>query len=170
LDWKSNYQEHMGYVFVKAVAYSAGYSCSLPEVDDDSIDVGIFGLRGTGPVRGPRLEIQVKTLVREPLTTDGFSYPLKLKNYDDLRDEHVFVPRILAVVLIDEPKTCVSVTDEKMTVHHAAYWAALRGLPDVIFNANAKNPRVPVRIERANRFDQQALMAMMNRISERALP
>ena len=42
-------QEHLGYIFVRAVAYAAGFSCYRPEVDDDSIDLGI-AKRGAGGI------------------------------------------------------------------------------------------------------------------------
>src|SRR5947209_7904096 len=53
---RNDQKEHLGYVFVRAVAYAAGFTVYRPEVDDDSVDLGI-AMRGPGQsIRSPRLE------------------------------------------------------------------------------------------------------------------
>jgi hypothetical protein len=73
-------KEHLGYVFVRAVAYAAGFSCSRPEVDDDSVDLCIARRGPGGTVRSPRLELQVKCTGAGALKKQELGFQLPLKN------------------------------------------------------------------------------------------
>lgn len=88
-------KEQFSRAYVLAVAAAAGYAWYQPSVDDDSIDLGLAVKGGGGTVRSPRLEMQLKCRAAELPPGDHFSHDLKLKNYEDLRDATVQVPRIL---------------------------------------------------------------------------
>ena len=49
------------------MATVAGYTLYQPEVDDDSVDLGVAARGGNGTLRSPRLEIQVKCTSTEVL-------------------------------------------------------------------------------------------------------
>ncbi|MEM1394803.1 MAG: DUF4365 domain-containing protein [Cyanobacteria bacterium P01_H01_bin.150] len=53
-------------------------------------------------IRAPRLELQLKSTSRDVLTDKLLRYPIKLKNYDDLRMVDFAIPRILVVVLLPD--------------------------------------------------------------------
>src|ERR1700733_13256391 len=93
-------QEHLGYVFVRAVAYAAGFSCYRPEVDDDSIDLGVAKRGAGGTVRSPRLDMQIKCTGEGVFEKATLGYQLPLKNYDDLRHTDYQTPRILVVAFV----------------------------------------------------------------------
>src|SRR5208282_571396 len=79
-----------------------GYNTYKPEVDDDSVD---FGIAAKGPfttVHSPRLEMQLKCTSMNEIDDVNIRFPLKLKNYDDLRNELVMIPRLLVVVVVPE--------------------------------------------------------------------
>jgi len=74
-----------------AVASVAGYGVHRPEPDDDSVDLVVRRARGAlGSYRSPRLDVQVKCTARDCMTEEAVRYPLKTKNYDDLRGEGLF--------------------------------------------------------------------------------
>ncbi|TAF58914.1 MAG: DUF4365 domain-containing protein [Oscillatoriales cyanobacterium] len=95
-------KEQFSNTYLQAIATVSGYSLYKPFVDDDSVDWGIAAKGGTGRIRAPRLELQLKSTSRDVRENNSIRYPLKLKNYDDLRIDDFAVPRILVVVLIPE--------------------------------------------------------------------
>ena len=92
-------KEQFSRAYVQAVAACAGFAWSVPSVDDDSVDMTLHQTGGRGTVRSPQLALQLKCKAMGTPAEDEFSHWLKLKNYDDLRDTTVVVPRILVVVL-----------------------------------------------------------------------
>ena len=59
-------KEQFSVAYVRAIAALAGYSFYKPEIDDDSVDLGIVGRDGTGPLSSPRLELQLKCTLVSP--------------------------------------------------------------------------------------------------------
>jgi len=156
----SQQKEQFSFAYVRAVAAAAGYGVSEPSVDDDSVDLLIASRSTAGTVKRPRLEVQVKCTADDLLTTETFSYPLKIKNYNDLRDPDVLVPRILVVVRVpDNVAEWSEVTDEQLLLRRCGYWLSLRGRPETD-NENT----VSITMQRDNRFTAESLAAMMKRI------
>jgi len=91
-------KELLSLAYVKAVSATAGLGWSSPS-PDEGIDI-CLGFEGTiGKMRSPRLELQAKATSRELLRDDGMiHFPLRIKNYNDLRPTNVMVPRILVVM------------------------------------------------------------------------
>ena len=54
-------KEQFSNVYLQAVTTVAGYSVYKPSVDDDSVDWGVAAKGATGPIRAPRLELQLKS-------------------------------------------------------------------------------------------------------------
>lgn len=95
-------KEQFSQAFVQAIAACAGFAWSKPSVDEDSVDMMLSKKGGSGTLRSPRLELQLKCTEKEAMiASDGtFSYSIPLKNYDDLRDTSLHIPRILVVVFV----------------------------------------------------------------------
>ncbi|WP_256874785.1 MULTISPECIES: DUF4365 domain-containing protein [unclassified Nostoc] len=64
--------------YIRAIAAVAGYSLYRPEVDNDSVDLGIVSRGGTGKIFSPRLEVQLKCTSRGILDENYIKYPLNL--------------------------------------------------------------------------------------------
>ncbi len=125
-------KEQFSFAYLRAVAAVAGYALYRPEVDDDSVDWGLAARGEAGTPRRPRCEVQLKCTARDLLDADRIRFPLKRKNYDDLRDADVLVPRVLVVVLVPPSLTdWLRQTEEELAMRHAAYWLSLRDHPDV---------------------------------------
>lgn len=73
--------EQRSLVVVRAVAADAGYQVVRPEPDDDSVDGILMARFG----RRPRIEFQAKATARNMIRGDSLSFPLPVKNYDELR-------------------------------------------------------------------------------------
>ena len=159
----SQRKEQFSRVYVRAVATVAGFTVYQPEVDDDSIDLGIAGRVAHDIPRRPRIELQLKCTSVNTLRGDHIVYPLKRKNYDDLRLDDPIVPRMLVVVLVPgDESQWLRQTDEQLCLHRGAYWRSLRGLGES--RALAK---VAIRLPRQNLFSVEGLQSLMTRAGRR---
>ena len=158
-------KEQFSITYVRAIAAVAGYSLYRPEIDNDSVDLGILSRGGTGKIFSPRLELQLKCTARDVLENNSIKYPLIIKNYHDLRINSL-VPRILVVVLVPEKITdWIKQTEDELCLRYCAYWVSLRGMPDTTNTTN-----VTIEIPRSNQFTPNALQTIIQRISFGDLP
>jgi hypothetical protein len=151
--------------YVRAVAAVAGFSVDPLELDFDSIDLQITAGSGEGSVYFPELKLQLKCTSRDVIDGDYIRYPLKLKNYNDLR-RNALVPRILVVVLVPENlEEWLQQSEAEMCMRYCGYWMSLWGMPETQNTAT-----VTVSLLRSNQFTVQALKSIIQRISEGNLP
>ena len=150
-----NFQKELfSMAYIRAVAAHVGYQVTIPEVDDDSVDgvlMADFGKR-------PRIEFQAKATSSDILKDGYVKFPLKIKNYDDLRAD-TRTPRILIVVLVPESNPdWLSQTPQELCLRYCAYWHSLKGEPE-----EANTSSVTVSIPEANMFGSAQLSDMMAR-------
>jgi hypothetical protein len=148
-------EEALSRAYVAAVTAGAGYVTALMDFDRDGVDVEI---RAGGSMR-PSLDIQLKATINlGELISGVFRFPLKRRNYDLLREE-TMIPRIL--VVLDLPANemdWLNVHPDQLIMRRCAYWASLVGLEET-----ENKESVTVSIEKNNRFDVDALRALMER-------
>jgi hypothetical protein len=157
-------KEQLSYAYIHAVAARAGFQCEPgPSPDMDSIDVLI---RARGKVAddstlySPRLELQVKATETIPSMGEGsFSFQLKRKNYDDLRQRRA-CPAFLVVFLMPRERSeWLGQTPDSLVSRHAAYWCSLLGAPEI--DADSRSISVP----RQNILTPNSLKELMVRTS-----
>lgn len=154
--------EQFSYAYVQAVAAAAGVSVSKPSVDDDSVDLTLLRRTVGTRRRSPRLDLQVKATYADRLTADRLPYDLSVKNYDDLRDTALAVPRILVVVLIPaNVEEWVGHTEDQLALFRCGYWASLRGMPEV-----ANSSTRTVHLQRQSLFNVQGLDTIFARLAD----
>lgn len=139
--------------YVHAIAAHAGYVCGEPPGPDrDSIDIQV----ASGGSMRPKLDIQLKASIQLCCLGDKFSYPLKIKNYNDLRLE-TQTPRILVVLdLPQEKERWLTVSVDELIIRRAAYWVSLSGA-----QASSNIKSVTIHIPKRNIFDVDALSNLM---------
>ena len=159
-------KEQFSIAYVRAVASVAGYNTYKPEVDDDSVD---FGIAAKGPfttVHSPRLEMQLKCTSMNEIDDVNIRFPLKLKNYDDLRNELVMIPRLLVVVVVPESvDDWIEHEEEGLTLRRCGYWLSLRGRSET-----TNETTVTVRLPRTNRLTVDALRDLMLKVGSGSPP
>ncbi|MBF0158677.1 MAG: DUF4365 domain-containing protein [Magnetococcales bacterium] len=161
-------QEKFSEAYVRAIAAVAGFSASTPGVDDDSIDMTIATRSNSGSVCSPRLDIQLKSASDIQLKADrpSFSFRIPIKNYDDLRNPRVMIPRLLVVVRVPRDQAhWTESTEEQLIMRHCGYWVSLRNAPDI---PNTDNRTVT--IPRHQLFTVDSLKDLMDRIGQREMP
>ncbi len=162
----SQQKEQFSNTYLQAITTVAGYSLYKPSVDDDSVDWGIAARGIMGRIRAPRLELQLKSTSRELLDDNYLRYPLKLKNYDDLRLVDFAIPRILVVLVLPEHrKDWLQQSEEELCIRYCAYWVSLRGLPET-----PNTTTVTISLPRTNQFTVAALQSIMQRIGQGVEP
>ena len=154
-------KEQFSRAYVHAVASTAGFSTYLPLTDRESVDIGFSG-EGDEQYFPPRLEAQLKCTSRDVLSDSYCHYPLKIKNYDDLRKRNVMVPRILIVLIVPmEVESWINPSEFKTVLMHSGYWTSIRGEPET---PNVE--KVTIRIPRINRFTAEGLTELMTQIAK----
>jgi hypothetical protein len=160
-------QEQFSNAYLLAVATVAGLNLAKPNVDDDSIDYYISGKGFNGRFSRPQLDIQLKChMHHECIGNGGFSYPLTIKNYNDLRATDIIVPRLLIVVIVPrEVSDWLTQSDNEAQMKYCGYWQSVRNMPDT---SNTRT--VSISIPQSNRLDVQGLTNLMQRVASGETP
>ena len=155
------------HAYVRAVAHAAGYFVQEANraFDADGVDLTVLARSAGGSVRSPRLHLQLKATAT-PASEDPFPFDLGIKNFDELRDDTLQVPRILVVVVLPpDAADWVTATEHELTMRHCGYWTSLRGRPE-----SSNSATVRVHLPRSARFHVAELQAIMSRIRQGGLP
>lgn len=159
----ANRKGEFGVAYVTAIAAAAGYMTYKVSPDLDSIDLGIAA--GAKEIEGaPRIELQIKGYSFDFKNGEEFSYPLKQKNYNDLR-RRVITPRYLVVVTMppdDQP--WLDQSPERLTLFRCAYYLSLKGFPD-----SKNDTATTVKMLRTQCFTIDALHKLMQEASAQGL-
>lgn len=166
---KNHICEGLSRAYIQAVAHRAGFNLSVREFD--------YGLDGTfhevsqvvepgGKPRyresGFKIDFQAKAssspnLIQ--LQEETLRYTLEAKSQRDLV-QNGGTPRILVVLLLPSDETqWLTCTEDALTLRRCAWWMSLRGQAPT-----TNDETVRIEIPRAQRFDVEALTAMMNRV------
>ena len=154
-------KEAFSRAYVAAVAAAAGYAVGSSRPDDKSIDLTIESRSTLGLVKAPILAVQLKSTAKRRTGGDEIVYELtNLRNYDDLRQPDVMVPRLLVVVYLPEdPEDWLEQDEERLSMRHCGYWLSLRGMPPTDNRSS-----VTLRLPRGQRFGVAELQEIMGRL------
>jgi hypothetical protein len=159
-------KEQFSFAYIRAVCARANIIVSRPDVDQDSIDLAFQQDYRSGPIGSPRLEVQVKCTEAARHTDSEISYPLDLKNYEELRTTDLLVPRILIVVLVpSNADDWLSQSEQELCLRRCGYWVSLRGEP-----STENTSSVTVYLPRTNAFTVDQITSIMTRIANEQLP
>jgi hypothetical protein len=150
--------------YAHAVSTASGYKIFRCDVDDESVDITIGQTGGGGTIRSPRLDVQLKCTEQDVLKADGIHFELKRKNYDDLRDPNVMIPRILVIMLVpNDPIPWLTHEPEvKISLHRYAWWRSLVGVDE---KKGVDSPTVT--LPRAKFFNHETLKEIMDAVGRR---
>lgn len=165
-------QEKFSVAYIRAVAAAAGYSVSIDEIDEDSIDIRIAQKsKGAKDFSGyDILSAQVKCTSQadDKPKSDGFiHFSLTKKNYNELGCK-TGIPRILIVLYVPhkEESTWLEEMDDSMILRHTAHWISLRGNEPLGEDADSRTVLIPI----SQRIDVNGLRELMNKIAQGGMP
>lgn len=161
---ETDIQEELSLAYVRAVASSVGYSVEEVRKDRDSIDLRICAkgkLADDVNLESPILSVQLKSSYAIEMVAEKLSFPLKLKNYNDLRRTKVQMPAILVVLVLPrERERWISWTPEQLELRHCAFWHSLRGSPETTNSTTCS-----IAIPREQTFTPQTLQDLMLKVA-----
>jgi hypothetical protein len=158
--------EQFSKAYVQAVAAGADCSVSSPGIDIDSVDLILKRKTFATARRSPQLDIQVKATAAQCIGAASVSFPVRIKNYDELRDSNYAVPRILVVVVVPEQiQDWMEHDESRLALKRCGYWLSLRGFP-----ASENEYTVTVSIPRSQAFDVQGLDQIFLRLADGGYP
>lgn len=158
--------EQFSRAYVTAVAAAAGCSTSMPDVDDDSVDLTLRKRTVNTPVRSPKLDIQLKATYADCVNDTHLAYPLSIKNYDELRADNYVVPRILVVVhMKPQIEDWLLHSEGNLALHRCGYWLSLKGKPQVA-NTTSRTVHIP----RTQLFSVEGLHEIFERLQNGGAP
>lgn len=162
----TNFMEAFQVGYVRAVAAAAGCVVNpAPEIDE-GIDLTLTHVATSHLIDKARLEIQLKA-VSVPLAPGASNVSVRMKRvrYDELRIADPSVSKILVVMSVPPSQNdWIHASQNRLKVHHAAYWVNLDGAPATA----AAQPTVSAPVSQI--FDDIALCAMMGRIGQGLKP
>ncbi|GHC44390.1 DUF4365 domain-containing protein [Roseibacillus persicicus] len=157
----NNQKEQFSSAYAQAVASVAGLKISKCEVDDDSIDITIERSGGLAE----RLDIQLKCTASSIPVSGDLSFPLKLKNYEDL-SRVTIMPRILVVLFVPkDSQDWMKITEEQALIRHSAWWVDLKDSP-----STDNDTSVTVTIPRDNLFRPEILTKLLDETRNQFTP
>lgn len=154
----SKRKEQFSIAYIQAIAAQIGLNHSIDAVDDDSVDITLKGKGfAGGKLRNPIIEIQLKCTSQDVIKDYLIKYPLKLKNYNDLRGENLTVPRYLMLLIVpNKTENWTYFTNNALILFNSCYWASLRYAPET---NNTTNVTVEFSIEQ--KVTAEPLMELM---------
>jgi hypothetical protein len=155
-------QEQFSNAYLLAVATVAGFKLAKTDIDDDSIDFSISGKGFNGKYSRAQLDVQLKCYIQHrSIGIQGFSYPLKIKNYNDLRVTDILIPRLLMVVVVPEKiSDWLTQSDNEAQMKYCGYWQSIRDMRET-----SNTSTVSITIPQTNRLDVQGLTELMQRVA-----
>jgi hypothetical protein len=157
-------KERLSISYVNAVAAVCNFGCEITSIDMDSIDASITCngmLAADSVIRSPEIKLQLKATENLQLNTDNnFPFPLKIKNYDDLRG-NTLTPRLLVVLNLPLGlNNWLSHSINDLILRNCAYWVNLRGE-----SASTNTTNVTVYLPNSNIFSPIVLKDLMLKTS-----
>lgn len=123
-------KEQFNRAYVGALAAQAGINSAVPVVDNDSVDITFIGKDFAGPIRDPQINFQLKCTHQDLRVGETLNFSLSRKNYDDLREVRLSIPRYLAVMEV--PESCDDWShhiDDGTLLRSPCFWMSLKGFP-----------------------------------------
>jgi hypothetical protein len=159
---RQTHQGLHGEGFVFAMACAAGLQAMRPIYDVDGVDWTIGHSGALGSVRSPKIEVQVKTWSKPPLTKDAvWRYPLSVKHFNALAGPGFAIPRFLVLVTVPPSATRYATCNAvKMSLCHAAYWVSLADRA-VLPEGEGERKTVIVEVPQGNLLTPESLVALL---------
>jgi len=166
-------KEEFSIAYIHAIAAAAGFGIENPRIDVDSVDLVVKQYGDSQLEDYPfyeALNVQLKCTSRsELIKTDHIAYPLKIKNYNDLRQK-TMNPRILIVLQVpEETQDWLKCSEQELTLRYSAYWFSLKKEPAVPITGK-KDQKVTVHVPLKNKMTVKELQRIMNLLAKGEKP
>jgi hypothetical protein len=160
-------KEELSKSYLNAVCAIKGIAMEIKSHDDDGLDVVLQKImnKKDGNRYNALISVQLKSTSSDLTETEKyFSYPLKKKNYDDLRLPAVLKPFLFLLILPNNEDEWLQHSIEALIIRKCMYWADLNGLPD-----SGNQNSVSVQIPKDNVVSSDSVEDILMKIAEEKL-
>ena len=157
-------KEELSISYLNVLCAREGIAMEIQKHDDDGIDAILNKIvqRRDGSPYKASFEVQLKSTSRISVENDkSFSYPLKKKNYDDLRRPSTAKPFLFLLILPENEGDLLDHSVNELIIRKCMYWLDLKGMPN---SDNASN--VTVYFPQENIVSPDMLRSTMTQIAE----
>ena len=158
------FEEDLSISYLRAVAAKAEVDVNVKRRDVHSQDVELTRqiITAGGEVFVVNLNVQLKATFSEYTEMDTtIKYPLKVKNYNDLRKKST-TPIILGLLILPKEKEdWVNQTATELTLKYCMYWLNLKGAPET-----ENDVSVTVEIPKSQILSSNSMIDLMQRIAD----
>lgn len=143
-------KEHFSIAYVQALAYTAGYSVQVIQVDAFGVDLELRD-------RAMRVDVQMKCMAEDTTPKPRISYDLDVRTYNLLCDPDRIVPAYLFIVEVPGDQSAwIDCTASGLHLYRCGYYADM----SVLGKTSNKATHV-VHVERTNRLTVDSLDRLM---------
>ena len=139
----NNITAELSYAYLHAVAAQCGMGCSWGNRHDDGVGVdATLRVRedfGAGAILSSfTIDVQLKSTIQPLAFNDQkYSYPLSVKNYNELRDTNCSPLKFLVVLMLPaDHNQWLEVSKDQLIARRCAYWLSLHGAPTTTNDTN----------------------------------
>ena len=164
----NNIESELSYAYLHAIASRGGIICeSSGRLSDEAGIDAVLRVKGSlhpeSSLTQFTVDVQLKATKREPTEIDGkYSYPLKVKNYNELRSTNTGAPQLLIVLYLpNDVNSWLGHTEDGLTARRCAYWLSLHGAPETT-NDDSQTVYIP----KMNALSVEALRTLMTLFSK----
>lgn len=157
------FEEDLSISYLRAIAAQSKITFELRRRDENSIDAQLSKMVITDEHKEfyAMFNVQLKATCSTYEETDSsIKYPLKVKNYNDLRRKSSNSIILCLLILPEESSEWLLQTPEELALRKCMYWISLRDYPDT---SNAST--VTIEIPKTNVVSQCGLNEMMHIIA-----
>ena len=142
--------------YVDAIAAYIGAQITEPYIDNDSVDGTFHSSAGNRP----RIDFQLKSTYAHQFSGQTLSYPLPVKNYNDLIQDRLTPIILILLVMPDAEDQWLDHGEEELLIRNCAYWTSLAGKP-VTDNVST----VSVNFDKASALSPEELQRLLSEVS-----
>lgn len=163
----NNITAELSYAYLHAIAAKAGMECTSSgrHADGAGVDATIRVQENFGDgslIYDFTIDVQLKSTIQQPVETENrYSYPLGIKNYNELRATTCNPLKLLVVLFLPtDHDQWLEVSTEQLIARRCAYWLGLHGAP-----ASGNETNQTVYIPTANILSPESLRTIAETFS-----
>jgi len=157
-------KEEISKSYLNAICAVNGIAMQIQEHDDDGIDALLHKVvqKSNGGKYNARISVQLKASATDYTEyPNHYSYPLKKKNYDDLRMPSTNKSFLFLLILPANESDWISQSINELVIRRCMYWQDLSGLPD-----SSNTSSVTVQLPKSNVVTTDVIEDMLVKIAE----
>lgn len=158
-------KEEFSYGYIATICSASGLSVTKAErsLDNQGIDLTIIAPATIKGLLSPRVDVQVKCTSQNIIQENVIKYPIPIKNYQELIERKVSVPRLLILVIVpNKIEEWIDVDQHFTTIRKCAYWISLEG-----YRESKNQTSVTVEIPKENLLTPESVLKIIENAAEK---